>query len=159
MSDAHVFRRRIVCRNRSCRFQVTERGSVPLPIDISHSRFGTVFRQTYRQALTGLSWLSYSQPSHFSTVPGLVSPVSSVTRRKLPTPARLHDPLARTRAPLDGIWQSTTASPTLIDGGPAQKTERGFSASPSVKRNPKTSGRSSFLDCHTRIFASPIPTA
>lgn len=96
MSDVHVFRRHIVCRNRSCGFRGTERGSIPLPINISHSRFGTVFRQTYRQALTGLSWLSYSRPSHFSTVPGLVSPVSSVTRRKLPTSARLHDPLART---------------------------------------------------------------
>ena len=84
MSDVHVFRRHIVCRNRSCGFRGTERGSIPLPINISHSRFGTVFRQTYRQALTGLSWLSYSRPSHFSTVPGLVGPVSPAARLKTP---------------------------------------------------------------------------
>ena len=89
-----------------CGFRGTERGSIPLPVDSSHSRFGTVFRQTYRQALTGLSWLSYSQPSHFSTVPGLVGPVSPVTRLKAPHAGQVERSETTDLDPLYGITQS-----------------------------------------------------
>ena len=84
MSDVHVFRRHIVCRNRSCGFRGTERGSIPLPINISHSRFGTVFRQTYRQALTGLSWLSYSRAETYSAARTRHGPAVAVARGLTP---------------------------------------------------------------------------
>lgn len=92
-----------------CGFRGIERGSIPLPVGSSHSRFGTVFRQTHRQALfvsdSGLSWLSYSRPSHFSTVPGLVSPVSPVTRLKAPHAGQVARSAAADLSPLDGITQ------------------------------------------------------
>lgn len=60
MSDVHVFRRHIVCRNRSCGFRGTERGSIPLPTNQGLSQFGSVCRKIHQQALAGLSWLSFS---------------------------------------------------------------------------------------------------
>jgi hypothetical protein len=44
------------------RFQGTERRSSPLPIGYGFLRFGIVSQAIHWQALTGLSWLSYSQP-------------------------------------------------------------------------------------------------
>jgi hypothetical protein len=41
----------------------------PYPSVRGSSQFGTVSGPSHSQALPGLSWLSYSQPSHFSKVP------------------------------------------------------------------------------------------
>ncbi len=43
------------------RFQSIEPRSIDLPTDKGYSQFGTVSSETYWQALTGLSWLSYSR--------------------------------------------------------------------------------------------------
>lgn len=43
------------------RFQSIEPRSIDLPTDKGCLQFGTVFSETYWQALTGLSWLSYSR--------------------------------------------------------------------------------------------------
>ena len=102
-----------------CGFRGTERGSIPLPLGTSHSRFGTVFRQTHRQALfvSGLSWLSYSRPSRFSTVPGLVRPVSPVTRLKAPHAGQVERSAAADLSPLDGITQSPVSENCLTHFG------------------------------------------
>ena len=55
--------------------------------------------------VSGLSWLSYSRPSHFSTVPGLVSPVSPVARLKAPHAGQVVRSAAADLNPLDGITQ------------------------------------------------------
>lgn len=60
---------RCVRSRTSHRFRRVERRSTLLPISRHRSRFGTVFRQTDRQAITRLSWLSYSQPSDLPMVP------------------------------------------------------------------------------------------
>jgi len=85
-------------------FLGTERGSVPLPVSSSRSRFGTVFRQAYRQALTGLSWLSYS-PSRLSrAIAGLVSPVSPVARLKAPHAGQVaRSSIRNSQAPCTGL--------------------------------------------------------
>jgi len=43
-----------------CGFQRPERRSSRLPFDMNRSRFGTVSDGTNQQALSSLSWLSYS---------------------------------------------------------------------------------------------------
>jgi hypothetical protein len=49
------------CLKRQIRFQSIEPRSIDLPTDKGYSQFGTVSSETYWQALTGLSWLSYSR--------------------------------------------------------------------------------------------------
>ena len=82
---------------------------------MSRSRFGTVSDGTNQQALASLSWLSYSRPSDFPTVPEPVTARSHASPRcELPTLARLSEPdgtltrIARCKSrygpnPLDGI--------------------------------------------------------
>ena len=70
-SESPQFPSGMICHSR--RFQGTERRSVPLPISTGLSRFGIVSRGTHWQAITRLSWLSYSQPSDLPTVPGLIT--------------------------------------------------------------------------------------
>src|SRR5215831_3683100 len=58
--------------------------------------------EAYSQALSRLSWLSFSPPGFFARTPEPVAPVPTVTSRKLPTRARLSElerpnPLERIR--------------------------------------------------------------
>lgn len=63
-------------------------------IGLPNSVFGIVSQDTYRQALTGLSWLSYSHSRFVAGYPNLVQgPAPTVASRRLPTPAHV----ARTR--------------------------------------------------------------
>jgi hypothetical protein len=73
----------------------------PYPSMANLSRFGTVSRKTHWQALTGLSWLSYSRPSDLPMVPGLDHRFRLLPGWKLPTPARLNEPNGS--SPLDRI--------------------------------------------------------
>jgi len=111
-SSRHVrrFRAATVSRSHRCGFQGTERGSIPLPVRENRSLLGSVFRQTYRQALTGLSWLSSLLPPHFSAVTGLIGPVSLVAKRELPTPARLSEVVADSRTPWTGLRVAQTSA-------------------------------------------------
>ena len=86
LPDAHAFRRRIVCRSHAADFggpnveaspypsALVIRGLAPSSVKLTGKPFH----------VSGLSWFSYSRPSHFSTVPGLVGPVSPVARLKAP---------------------------------------------------------------------------
>ena len=97
------------------RFQRPERRSSRLPFNVNVSRFGTVSDGTNQQALASLSWLSYSRPSDFPTVPEPITARSHASPRcELPTLARLNEPdgtltrFARCKSrygpnPLDGI--------------------------------------------------------
>ena len=79
--------------NGHCGFQRPERRSSRLPFDMNRSRFGTVSDGTNQQALASLSWLSYSRPSDFPTVPEPVTARSRASPRcELPTLARLNEP-------------------------------------------------------------------
>lgn len=93
LPNRHSFRREFAYESR--RFPGAERRSTPVPISSSRSRFGTVSRNTHWQALTGLSWLSYSSSeicsdSRTGQVRTGTSPCSV-----LPTPARLNAPTHR----------------------------------------------------------------
>lgn len=60
---------------------------------MNRSRFGTVSDGTNQQALASLSWLSYSRPSDFPTVPERIKARSHASPRcELPTLARLSEP-------------------------------------------------------------------
>ena len=87
------------------RFRGNEGRSVPLPTDAECSQFGTVSDRAYRQAVTRLSWLSYS-PSGFSPERRpRHGPVSAVAGRELPTPARLDEPYETfTRVAARRLW-------------------------------------------------------
>jgi hypothetical protein len=63
------------------RFRGHEGRSVPLPADAKRSQFGTVSDRAYRQAVTRLSWLSYSPSDALFRSP------APVTGRSLPLPA------------------------------------------------------------------------
>lgn len=87
------------------RFRGYEGRSDPLPADAECSQFGTVSDRAYRQAVSRLSWLSYSpsgfspdrRPSH--------GPVTAVAGRELPTPARLNEPHeTSTRSAAERLW-------------------------------------------------------
>ena len=107
MPDARVFRRCIVCRSHAADFggsnveaspypaAVVIRGLAPSSVELTGKPF----------FVSGLSWLSYSRPSHFSTVPGLVSPVSPVARLKAPHAGQVERSAAADPNPLDGITQ------------------------------------------------------
>ena len=73
------------------------RGLAPSSVKLTGKPFATL--------VSGLSWLSYSQPSHFSTVPGLVGPVSPVTRLKAPHAGQVARSAKADLSPLDGIVQ------------------------------------------------------
>ena len=81
LPPGHSFRR--ILR----RFQQPEEGSCRLPFGTGRSRFGTVSHTTYRQALTGLSWLSYSRP-RFSGVPDSGQRIGSACRQVGGSPRR-----------------------------------------------------------------------
>ena len=84
--------------------------------------------------VSGLSWLSSSRPSHFSTVPGLVSPVSPVARLKAPHAGQVARSCFsnNSRAPWMGLRSRSCFThfgrwrPCSIDN------EQGISASPSL---------------------------
>ena len=113
------------------RFRGNEGRSVPLPTDAECSQFGTVSDRAYRQAVTRLSWLSYS-PSGFSPERRPChGPVSAVAGRELPTPARLNGPFetstrlcrraAMVRTPWEGFAPSwTTAASTRVEVSPCR---------------------------------------
>lgn len=115
---------------------------------MNRSRFGTVSDGTNQQALASLSWLSYSRPSDFPTVPEPVRARSHASPRcELPTLARLNEPdgtltrIARCKShsgsnPLDGIC-------THFDyHDPAEQRKlysaRRFSVAPSTKQSDRT---------------------
>lgn len=112
------------------------------------SRFGTVSDGTNQQALESLSWLSYSRPSDFPTVPEPVRARSHASPRcVLPTLARLNEPdgtltrIARCKShsgpnPLDGICTH------FDDHDPAEQRKlnsaRRFSVAPSTTQSDRT---------------------
>src|SRR5262249_24989243 len=69
VSDVLCCRTAIVSAELLRRFQGSEEGSVPLPNDTRFSQFGTVSHTTSRQAVSRLSWLSYSRPPDLPEVP------------------------------------------------------------------------------------------
>ena len=120
-----------------CGFRGIERGSIPLPVGSSHSRFGTVFRQTYRQALfcigpfmvelfaavaffdgprTGQSGFACHQAESSPRRPGCT------IRRSGPEPPGWDYAVRRLLHPL---WSMAALF---------SKTEQGVSASPSLRR-------------------------
>jgi hypothetical protein len=69
---------------------------------LPNSVFGSVSQDTNRQALAGLSWLSFSRPLDLPTVPEHGQcPAPTVTSRRLPTPAHVQRtcPFGQTRSP------------------------------------------------------------
>ena len=78
----------------------------PLTTRRSLSLLGSVFRPAYRQALTGLSWLSYSRPLDLPAVPGLVSPVQPVAGLAAPHAGQVERSRHRLQNPLDGITRA-----------------------------------------------------
>lgn len=94
-----------------------------------------VFGRTHRQAVSRLSWLSFSRPGlcHRVPEPGH-GPVARVATCKLPTPAMLNEPdgtftrVVRTkrtavRTPLVGLRRLAASSPTSIGHSPADRRE------------------------------------
>lgn len=82
---------------------------------------------------SGLSWLSYSQPSHFSTVPGLVGPVSPVTKLKAPHAGQVARSIVMDQSPLHGITQPADCLTHFDRWRPCTvRTAQGVSASPSL---------------------------
>ena len=98
---------------------------------LPNSVFGSVSQDTHRQALAGLSWLSFSRPRDFPAVPEPgPGPAPAVTSRRLPTPAHVpRTSLCRqARSPWADL-QPCGRSPTLHMTAPMQ-THQGLSASP-----------------------------
>src|SRR5262249_47155074 len=83
----------IVSAPQVARFLGIETRSVPLPTSNDSLRFGTVSISVHFQALTRLSWLSFSPPAFSAGRRGLNSSSAAVvTKRRLPTEARLNEP-------------------------------------------------------------------
>lgn len=81
-------------RPRGRRFRGAEHRSTPLPTRPTSSHFGLASPDgTDRQALAGLSWLSYSRLPDLPEDPGPGhGPAPTVASRGLPTPVRLNGP-------------------------------------------------------------------
>lgn len=92
-------------------FRGAETESSPLPVGNGSSRFGAVSANTHWQALSGLSWLSFS-PSAVSADRRIRSRTRSRAspRRELPTPAALngHRPWPVDRTPRTGFSPAST---------------------------------------------------
>ena len=66
---------------------------------LPNSVLGSVSQDTHRQALAGLSWLSYSRPLDLPAVPEpSLGPAPAVTSRRLPTPAHVGRTCSREQA-------------------------------------------------------------
>lgn len=74
-------------RPRHLGFEGQNAEAPPLPIDWTLSQFGSVSHAPYRQALAGLSWLSYSPPG-FPRSPELLDSDPSTSRQRS-SPRRL----------------------------------------------------------------------
>ena len=145
MPDARVFRRCIVCRSQAADFggsnveaspypsAIVIRGLAPSSVELTGKPF----------FVSGLSWLSYSRPSHFSTVPGLVSPVSPVTRLKAPHAGQVERSAAADPNPLDGITQFENCLTHFDRWRPCTaKLHRVFPHRPHSGGKPETENRS-----------------
>ena len=98
--SGHTFLEGQVERMPSSRFQPTEPRSISLPRWLEGAlQFGTASMETDWQALTGLSWLSYSRSWICQEPRKGQIPVRVVTNPELPTPARLNEPSWRPESP------------------------------------------------------------
>lgn len=99
---------------------------------LPNSVLGSVSQDTHRQALAGLSWLSFSRPRDLPAVPepgrGPASPVAS---RRLPTPAHVQRACLhrQARSPWADL-QPRGCSPTLKHDGLAALAARSFRIAP-----------------------------
>jgi hypothetical protein len=94
----------------------------------TNSVFGIVSQDTHRQALAGLSWLSFSRPRDLPAVPEPgPGPAATVTNRRLPTPAHVQRTclLRQARSPWADL-QPFGRSPTLRHDGPDAKAPGSF---------------------------------
>jgi hypothetical protein len=98
----------------------------------TNSVFGVVSQDTHRQALAGLSWLSFSQPRDLPAVPEPgQGPAPAVTSRRLPTPAHVQRtcPCRQARSPWADL-QRRRCSPTLRHDGPDATAPGSFRIAP-----------------------------
>jgi hypothetical protein len=133
--------RRGIVSVTSCHdFGGPKREAPPLPADDDCSRFGTVSVGTDRQALAGLSWLSYSRPGFLARSPSLViapprgrGPVPLVAKQKLPTPAWLNEPHGTSTRIALRLWSEPPRRDLhpLCSTRPDCVTQPGMSLSPS----------------------------
>ncbi len=99
---------------------------------LPNSVFGSVSQDTHRQALAGLSWLSFSRPLDLPAVPEPgQGPAPAVTSRRLPTPAHVQRTCLcrQARSPWADL-QPCGRSPTLRHDGPDAKAPRSFRIAP-----------------------------
>ena len=99
---------------------------------LPNSVLGSVSQDTHRQALAGLSWLSYSRPLDLPAVPEPgPGPAPTVTSRRLPTPAHVERTCSReqARTPWADL-QPQAAAHRLWHMTAPMPRHRGLSASP-----------------------------
>ena len=139
-------------RAESARFPGAERRSSPVPSCGRCSLFGIDSRRIHRQALAGLSWLSYSPPPDLPKVVGGVSPESACRQvGRSPRRPRLNG-LRKTGPP--GRDYATLSSPHPLRSMTAL-TSQGVSASPAVVAG-LTIGSNRQI---TRVVASGVTSA
>ena len=99
---------------------------------LPNSVFGSVSQDTHRQALAGLSWLSFSRPLDLPAVPEPgPGPAPTVTSRRLPTPAHVQRtcPCGQARSPWADL-QPCGCSPTSQHDGLDALAPRSFRIAP-----------------------------
>ena len=82
----------------------------PYPPTEIFRRLAASFVQLTGKPSRAFTWLSYSRPSHLTTVPGLVSPVRPVARREAPHAGQVARSSRELLSPLDGITRRTHMS-------------------------------------------------
>jgi hypothetical protein len=101
--------RQVAVSVRKGRFRGVEYRSAPLPASSRCLRFGTVFGKAYWQALSGLSWLSFSRPTIYAGPRACQTRAPPSRCDALPTPERLRGPSPDPR-PLCGIFTRFASS-------------------------------------------------
>ncbi len=110
---------------------------------LPNSVFGSVSQDTHRQALAGLSWLSFSRPLDLPTVPERSQrPAPAVTSRRLPTPAHVERtcPCGQARTPQADL-RPFGRSPTLRHDGPDAKAPGSFRIAPIPRAHQESAAR------------------
>jgi hypothetical protein len=112
------------------RFRGTEWRSIPLPISLHRSRFGTVSCGTHWQALAGLSWLSFSPSVDLLSIAGPVRSGFDCHQSKAPHASQVERSLGL-RAPWTGLRSPSEPHPLQIRTA-LINCHQGLSASPPI---------------------------
>lgn len=118
------------------RFRGTEWRSIPLPVSLHRSQFGTVSCETHWQALAGLSWLSFSPSVDLLPIAGPVRSGFDGRPSKAPHASQVERSQGL-RAPWTGLRSPNEPHPLQIRTA-LMKCHQGLSASPPIVCAPTT---------------------